>query len=376
MSKIISKINNKIKSVYYRKKYNLKSAWSSEIVKNTFEQDKRNKWVSKKQIKKIHKAGFFVEDWLLCELDDKDSTKYLNNIDYNNLHPINGRFTSWIDDKLTLKYLFEGDEVLKNAMPEYYFYINEKGKFFPLLNFKNADKITTNSMIELLKEKNILACKKLADSLGNGFYKLAYEKLDNNDLFYVNENKYELDDFLDFINNLRGYLITEFIKPNDYIAKFNKNTSNTIRYLCGLDNENNLIFINGYVRFGTKNTGFVDNYAKGGVLCYIDNSGNFTGGNVLDFKTHRNIKIDKFPDNDLELTGKLPEFEKVKVLSQRIFKHFPFFKYLGIDFVYTDKCEYKILEINSLNSLDALQFKMSIFETDAGYFYKEMLNLK
>ena len=47
--------------------------------------------------------------------------------------------------------------------------------------------------------------------------------------------------------------------------------------------------------------------------------------------------------------------------------------YMGLDFVVTSKNEVKILEINTLTSLDAIQLQGSILKTPQGEFFKQHL---
>ena len=52
----------------------------------------------------------------------------------------------------------------------------------------------------------------------------------------------------------------------------------------------------------------------------------------------------------------------------------PQMSYMGIDFCVTNDDRVKIIEINSLGSLDGFQMEHSIFEGPAGEFYKERLS--
>ena len=47
--------------------------------------------------------------------------------------------------------------------------------------------------------------------------------------------------------------------------------------------------------------------------------------------------------------------------------------YMGIDFCITNENKVKIIEINSLSSLDSIQTDKSIYETAAADFFKERL---
>ena len=54
----------------------------------------------------------------------------------------------------------------------------------------------------------------------------------------------------------------------------------------------------------------------------------------------------------------------------------PQLSYMGIDFCVTNDERVKVLEINSLTSLDCLQTDCSIFDVPGGSFFKERLEKK
>lgn len=52
----------------------------------------------------------------------------------------------------------------------------------------------------------------------------------------------------------------------------------------------------------------------------------------------------------------------------------PQMKYMGFDFVVTDREQVKLLEINSLTSLDSIQLDRSILETENGkWFFSSLM---
>ena len=134
--------------------------------------------------------------------------------------------------------------------------------------------------------------------------------------------------------------------------------------------EGKLGFIKGYIRFGTRNSGFVENYNAGGVLCYLDKNGYYSEGNVIDSKTKKNRVVHHHPDTGVELNGQIPCWDTIQSAVEQFGDQFPQLDYLGFDFVVTSDGRVIILEINSLTSLDGLQLNGSILETDAGAFFK------
>lgn len=89
---------------------------------------------------------------------------------------MNGSFSHWIDDKLTLKYLCVGT-VLDQYMPKYYFQVTEEGKVLPLSDAPRGlkNEVNVSAVSLLLKQIGELAIKRVAGSLGEGFYKAEYK---------------------------------------------------------------------------------------------------------------------------------------------------------------------------------------------------------
>ena len=87
---------------------------------------------SKSKIRKIHSKGFTVTDWYAMNLDNNDYSQYISSAQYYGMHPINGMYSKWIDDKLTLKYLCRNSS--QNIyLPEYYFMIDGDGRIIVLM---------------------------------------------------------------------------------------------------------------------------------------------------------------------------------------------------------------------------------------------------
>lgn len=286
------------------------------------------------------------------------------------MHPLNGSYSHWIDDKLTLKYLCAGTD-LDKYMPKYYYQINEKGNVFALTDSSQSDgRADIDNVLDLLEELGELAIKRVAGSLGEGFYKISYKA----GMYMWNDEAISKIEISKRLSKLREYLITEYLHPHQDMIPFGADTVNTLRYLIGRDSESGKMnLIKSYIRFGTEKSGFVENYGAGGVLCFLSNDGKFNSGNMLDMDTMKNIILNKHPDTGVLLNGKIPLWDEIKKAAWLFGRYFPQMDYLGIDFVVTNKNEVKILEINSLTSLDALQLEGSVLESPAANFFKERI---
>ena len=317
----------------------------------------------------IHRQGFSWDDWHVNNLTKENCSKYLQTSQYYAMHPLNGNYSHWIDDKLTLKYLCTGTQ-LDQYMPRYYFQIDAEGKVLALSDApETKDRNDFSDIISLLEEIGELALKRVAGSLGEGFYKAEMKEV----RYYLNGTEYSREQLEAKFKTLKEYLVTEYLHPHKEMTPFCADTANCIRYLIGRDALGKMKVIRSFIRFGTKASGYVENYNAGGVLCYISESGRFEYGNLFDAQKDKNSIIYVHPDTKVELKGEIPLWNEIQLAAQRFGKHFPQLNYLGIDFVVTQGNEVKVLEINSLTSLDTLQLDGSILKKSPGEFYRKRL---
>lgn len=364
---MLKKIVRKIYSKYYKNKYKMKEEWlASEFLK-----DYKNCYspIEILKIHNIHKKGFTLNDWNIMGLNKNNYKGYLTSAQYYAMHPINNQYSKWIDDKLTLKYLCSGT-ILDKYMPRYYAQIDGLGKIHKLMDYKeelkNSSEITAEDIVKVLVENKTLAIKLIDGSVGEGFYKAEFKE----NKYFLNGENMGKNEFIQKINSLKNYLITEYFYTNEAFSKYSATSVNCLRYLVGrIDGK--LQFIKSYIRFGTKTSGFVENYNRGGILCFVDEAGHFNEGNII--YEGKNKKIKKHVDNNVELIGNIPNWKDIQKAVQEFNEYFPQLDYLGFDFVVTDKNEVKILEINSLTSLDAFQLEGSVFKTKVSEFYKRYL---
>lgn len=303
------------------------------------------------KIATVHLKGWSYVDWSICDINNSNRHKFINTREYCKLHPLNGQYSSWIDDKLTLKYILHGTEA-GQYLPSYYYEITQDGKILPLMDLSAnlAIQMSVNGIIAFLEQKEVLAFKLTKASLGIGFYKAEFK----NECYYLNGEAYSRDEFAKKLSTLKGYLITEFLSPHREFAKYCPKSVGCMRYLIARDQSGTIKPLYAFMRIGTKQSNFVENYAAGGVLTYINlANGHFSGGNVLDAKHFKNIKVENHPDTGIEIKGSIPHWDVVKKAAKQIADAMPQLSYMGIDFCLSDDDRVKVIEINSLSSLDA-----------------------
>ena len=103
--------------------------------------------------------GFSIGEYNLYGHENlkKNFRDYLSTKQYYRLHPINGMFSVWIDDKLTFRHIISG---FKEYLPKYYFDI-EDGEVLKLPDCPNNIKNNSfQGILELLKKEKKLVLKK------------------------------------------------------------------------------------------------------------------------------------------------------------------------------------------------------------------------
>ena len=318
----------------------------------------------------VHRKGFSLLDWNVLGLENKDYKSYLSTRDYYKMHPLNGRFSEMIDDKKIIKEQMQNTP-LARYMPDYYFQFDSDGKIIKLADAAPESGTEISDIKEFLKEKGRLAFKKTSEIFGRGFRKLEYRDGE----FFINREPVSEDKLEAFFHDCRDYLVTEYLVTHPDLQEFWPHTANTMRYLVGrVGNEWRLLKC--FIRFGNSKTGEMENFNAGGILCYINEGGTFNGGYVLKKVNGRSHieECDTHPDTGKKMVGKIPCWDQVMKAAEDLEKFYSKGRYLGFDFVVTDQDKVKLLEINSLNSLDSLQLDKSILETKNGkWFYGYMM---
>ena len=321
------------------------------------------------KIASAHLRGWSYNDWVISDVNKTNCRTYLSTLQYCLMHPFNAEYSSWIDDKLTLKYILAGTAAGK-YMPDYYYQISAKGRIEPLMDCPGRLKSKgAEGIIELLKAKQDLALKLIKGSLGKGFYHICMSDGD------ISVNGQVMDDcrFTAFINSLRGYIVTQYLKPHSSIARYNNRTPGCLRYILGRKKNGEWTNVYTFMRIGTVASGNVENFNAGGVLMEIDRHGGYDGGLVLANGGVRPVAVDMHPDSDAPLKGVIPMWNEVKEAARKVVAVMPQLTYAGFDFCITDNSEVKIIEINSLTSLDCMQTRRSILDYPGGQFFRELL---
>ena len=130
------------------------------------------------------------------------------------MHPLNGNYSSWIDDKLTLKFILYGTEAGR-YMPDYYYELMADGRIVGLMDLDLRYVRTAEGIVQLLRDKHLLAFKLVKASLGVGFYHAEYK----DGKYWLNDESMDLKAFIAKLKTLKSYLVTEYLLPHPEFAK-------------------------------------------------------------------------------------------------------------------------------------------------------------
>lgn len=366
--------NSLLKEIYHillckrYKRLTFRGGW---MLTHLFYEDYKKRKGSLWKIALAHINGWSYSDWSILGITNKNKNTYLSTKDYCLLHPLNGSYSTWIDDKLTLKYILSGTEAGK-YMPDYYYHITDNGNIISLMDLDTSKyHCNVEDIINLLESKKLLAFKLIKSSLGVGFYKAEYISGEG---YFLNGKSYSKEELLNEIKFLRSYLVTEYLVPHPEFAKFCNKSVGCLRFLLGRKLNGELKDLYSFMRLGTIRSKYVENYNSGGVLLILRN-GYYSFGNIIDDNLFINKVIKYHPDNGIKLEGNIPLWDKIVEAAHEVANIIPQLSYMGIDFCITDDNKIKIIEINSLTSLDSIQLDQSIYNTSAGEFFKERLEL-
>lgn len=328
--------------------------------------------------------GFFPSRKVEYGLTETNCYNYMPDFDYYMLHPINNHFAIWINDKLTLKYILDkqiarqGGGKLK-IMPDYYLYVENNGNYTYLMDLPKDVKKDKNFIFNLLQNKKELAIKPSNGAGGKGFNHLM---LKGNNI-YLNKNKINKKQFHDFISELKGCIITEYIKQHSFLDSVWDGSVCTLRIITAklqhdAQLEPKFIILSSYARFGTKASNGVSNLHQGGVgINYDFETGLFDSKFWYDTTYH--YKGSQFlkchPDSGISLAGKyLPNWQMVKKVVLEVCKYLSSIDFMGFDIMISEN-DIIICEINSLPAIDGPAQKHNPWglSSDSSLFFNKKL---
>ena len=327
------------------------SGFSSFAAKNLFEhwwEDfRREKRTTLAQKLWAYRRGFYSSRIPYYGLTEENYRHYISDFDYMRLHPINGSYSKWIDDKLTIRYLLAP---FAEYLPEYYFHIY-KGELLQLPDCPGGTAKGIAGVLELLRDRGGLATKLAAGSRGDGFHKLEYHSGG-----YWIDRQPSTDQgvralLTSWLENGVQYLLTEYLQAHNELNATWGEAPGALRLMVGRQKGQTARLMLSFYHIATSKTGVLN--TPGGVSCIVD----VETGYYSDGKRHGPeglIDTPRHPDTNVLLEGTLPNWALISQKIIEIHTYLPQLRYAGYDVVITER-GFKIIEINSHAGLDFLQ---------------------
>lgn len=302
-----------------------------------------NRNTSLKQKIWAYKRGFTSDCIHRWGLNESNYSIFMPIFDfYKTKSYVNRRVSRWFDDKLTTVFILSS---YREYLPVYYYSVLN-GKVRQLYGITGGIENSIDAVLKTLREKRELALKKTWGSGGKGFWRISFCEGE----YFVNKDPIKKTNLTEFILNSGDLLISEYLHAHPELKKIYSVTPNSVRILTIYDENDGPQITGACIKFGTSESGFVDNLASGGVLAGI----NLDDGTY--FKPIR--KFNKqivpclyHPDTKVEIKGVLPNWRQITLKLLEISSYLNIAPYLGFDIVATSN-SFKIIEINSHGSPD------------------------
>ncbi|MDO4836539.1 MAG: sugar-transfer associated ATP-grasp domain-containing protein [Clostridia bacterium] len=329
--------------------------WAAMFVKKLI--DDENEYLVDDQTKEwALKRGFYPGRVEMYGLTDENYENYMPDYSYFMIHPLNHHFKKWLD-KLTLKYVLNSNQC-EDCMPEYYLYVENNGNYTYLMDLPDTVKKDRDFILNLLKEKGVLAIKpNSGTSGGKGFMKVEW----TGNGIRINNREEGLEGFHQIISNLGNNIVTEYCRQHSALAKIWPDSECTLRLIMmkmpyqNIWDDAHWECIVSIARFGASVSGGASNMSSGGIGVGFD----YETGKCHDFGLRYrrfcpdgNIYCYEHPDTHVawrDLT--LPNWPIVKEKIKQVCQQISSLDYLGLDVIITEK-GMKICEINSHPGID------------------------
>lgn len=279
--------------------------------------------------------GFHSKGWVWLDLDHKNPRNYISNIYYKRvLTSINGAYGGVFDDAVAF---YNASAEFRRFFPKHYGVI-EEGAFHPFTE--------SQSLSEILADEGELIFKPICGMQGEGIH-------------YVQANSTTERDIQEFLCDLDGYLVSEYIKQHEYASAIAPGSANTIRFYTILDRETKEPYLLRAVhRFGTEASAPTDNWSQGGLCAPIDlNTGEIGTSFYQDDVCGHIKKVDKHPETEVQIEGvKIPHWHETLELVRELSSHHDRASYVGWDVLIAPDGP-RIIEANSSAGIHLPQLK-------------------
>jgi len=292
------------------------------------------------------RRGFLSDSYAIYPTVKQDPSSYLNDWDrYLKTPFIDRGYDQVLDNKLVFRQMLSA--AFPEVMPAYIALIR---KTYISSTDRTADLLTAEALIGLIKHYKRVVIKPVDGSGGKAIYVVTYDQD-----FCINHRQATIDDITRLIQSRRHDLVSAYIQQAPYAAAIYGKTTNTVRILTLWDKRTKEPFIAAAVhRFGSAQTGMVDNFLQGGLSAAVDlKTGTLTKAARMGIVTLE--WSETHPDTGEQIEGvTIPGWEMISTSLLKMARFLHYIPYIGWDVVVTDS-GFKVLEANRYSSVDLFQ---------------------
>lgn len=299
-------------------------------------------------------GGFTADQCGLYDLKNYRQ-EYLSEYDWFKSRTVNKPFDFIVNNK------FIFDEFIKDKIrtPDM-FAVKYKDKCTsPVQCIKSYDDVC-----KIIEEKKSVIYKPICIGKGRDILRI---DIKNDEEIFINNVKSSKDSVKRLLKRNKEWMICERITNHEYAEKIYPRTLNTIRIVV-VKEEIEPVIAYAVHRFGTSQTGVVDNASKGGLVAKID----LSSGILTEAKSIKNDKIYyAHPDTKISIQGvRIPYWNEIKEKILEISKKLYFLDIIAWDIAVSEK-DIFVIEGNSSSGVNILQLWEGQQNLVLGQFLKE-----
>lgn len=307
--------------------------------------------MSKRRRLSLWRHGFLSQSDALYQLENADKSEYLTDYQrYVKTPTINGQWSVAVGNKLLFHHVMQE---FNGHLPTLYGFI-KNGR----LHHVDHDEMTGTSdpvawITDHLQHEGDLVLKYLKGGGGSRVSICQYE----NGTYFRNGEALSYETFAEIIGSFEEYLVTEFIEQAEYAKTIYPESTNTIRVLTMYDDETDEVFLAGQMhRFGTTDSGALDNFSQGGLSVGLDgDTGELSEGVQFPYSGERTW-YQSHPDTDAPIAGvDIPGWDRITDRLLEIAANLSYIPYVGWDIIVTAPGEFTIIEANNHTNTQMIQ---------------------
>ncbi|WP_331234221.1 sugar-transfer associated ATP-grasp domain-containing protein [Natronorarus salvus] len=299
-------------------------------------------------------------------MQDVDDSEYLTDYQrYVKTPRINGQWSIVVGNKL----LFHNAlSQFNEHLPDLYGYLRS-GRFHHVDAIGTGTSDATEWILNRLHSNKRLVAKYVKGGGGSRVYIL--QKVGAG--YLINGDLHSKREFIEHVQTLEEYIITEYVSQADYARDLYPETPNSIRVLTMYDEKADEPFFAGQMhRMGTSLSGALDNFSQGGLSAGIDaRTGELSQAVQFPYSGERTW-YDAHPDTGAQITGTvIPGWNRITDRLIDIAAELSHIPYLGWDLIVTGPGEFRIIEANNHTNTRSIQVHEPLLRNDrVRHFYE------